>query len=158
MSHEFAFDVTLTAAFRVNAETEDEAREMLKEHLDSADSNFGAWPDGSPILAEASLGHILDLYEIDNEPPARTSRTPIDEYRRVARKENATDECEFDDTPAVSMGEDAGAFVQAWIWVERDDTNICCRCLTVDPTVTNGEGFDGMCAMCADETETEAIE
>jgi hypothetical protein len=66
--HEYAFDVKLLAAIRVKAASEQEAREKLAEHLQCADTNFGAWPDGSPILAEASIDGEADLYEVDGEP------------------------------------------------------------------------------------------
>lgn len=65
---EFAFDVKLFASLRVKAESEAQARALLREALDCADANFGAWPDGSPILAEASMDGEPDLFEIDEEP------------------------------------------------------------------------------------------
>lgn len=68
MTTEYAFDVKLFATIRVKAETEDQARAMLREHLQCADTNFGAWPDGSPILAEASVDDDHpDLIEINGE-------------------------------------------------------------------------------------------
>lgn len=55
---EFLFDVTLCASIRVKADSQEAARAMLADALECADANFGAWPDGSPILAEASMvGH-----------------------------------------------------------------------------------------------------
>ena len=51
----YCFDITLVGAIRVTAPDELTARKMLKEALDAADANLGAWPDGSPILAEVSL-------------------------------------------------------------------------------------------------------
>lgn len=65
--HEYAFDIKLLAAVRVKATSEDMARRHLFECLDAADSNLGAWPDGSPILAEVSMDGEADLYEIDGE-------------------------------------------------------------------------------------------
>lgn len=64
---EYAFDCVLTVALRVTANSEAEARAILNDKLDCADSNFGAWPDGSPILGEASISDdsAPDLYEID---------------------------------------------------------------------------------------------
>lgn len=64
-THEYAFDVTLTAAIRVIAASEADARRKLKATLDAADSNLGAWADGSPILCEVSLDKIDSLYEVD---------------------------------------------------------------------------------------------
>jgi hypothetical protein len=69
-SHEYLFDVKLFAAFRVKAASEEEARSMLAKALDCATVNCGAWPDGSPIIAEASLDDDPpDLVEIDGETP-----------------------------------------------------------------------------------------
>ena len=65
---EYAFDVKLFATIRVQAESVDEARQMVREHVDCADANFGAWPNGDPILAEASVDDDeLPLIEIDGE-------------------------------------------------------------------------------------------
>lgn len=66
--HEYAFDVKLLASIRVKAATEAEARAKLHAHLECVDSNFGAWPNGDPIDAEASIDGEADLYEIDGEP------------------------------------------------------------------------------------------
>lgn len=72
--HEYAFDCALACAIRVNAHSEPAARDLLREQLDAADANLGAWPDGKPILCEVSLllgGTIHvppSLYEIDGEP------------------------------------------------------------------------------------------
>lgn len=64
-THEYAFDCVLTAAIRVQAQDEVTARALLASHLDSADTNAGAWPNGNPILFEASLDRIERLYEVD---------------------------------------------------------------------------------------------
>jgi hypothetical protein len=64
---EYAFDVTLKIAIRVDAPTEQDARKLLDRHLDCADANFGAWPSGDPILAEASMWGRPRVYEIDQE-------------------------------------------------------------------------------------------
>jgi len=65
---EYAFDATVRIAIRVNAASEQEARNLLDRHLDCADANFGAWDDGDPILAEASLWDRPRVFEIDGEP------------------------------------------------------------------------------------------
>jgi hypothetical protein len=63
---EYLFDVHLAAAVRVKAASADEARAMLKAVLDCADCNAGAWPNGDPILFEASL----DEPDLANVEPA----------------------------------------------------------------------------------------
>jgi hypothetical protein len=62
---EFTFDIKLFAAITVKAETEKEAFEMLLEHTECADCNLGTWPDGTPILAEASVERDeIELVEV----------------------------------------------------------------------------------------------
>ena len=71
MTHEYSFDVRLAAAIRVRALSEAEARDLLQTHINVADCNGGAWPDGSPILFEASVDDCDPyLYEIDGETPS----------------------------------------------------------------------------------------
>jgi len=72
----YTFDVKMFAAIRVKAESEDAARELVRENLECADCNGGAWPDGSPILFEASvdddelpcLRRVLGLRVRDESP------------------------------------------------------------------------------------------
>lgn len=70
---EYAFDLKLDVALRVNAETQEQAIAMLRDVLDCADVNLGAWPSGDPITAEASMNDVPTLYEVDGEP------VPIDD-------------------------------------------------------------------------------
>lgn len=53
MNH-YLFDVECVAAIRVDATSLLKARNMVAEALQCADTNFGAFPDGSPILGELS--------------------------------------------------------------------------------------------------------
>lgn len=65
---EYSFDVRLFATIRVQAASEAEARQMLAAHMNAADCNGGAWPDGSPILFEASVDDTHpELIAIDGE-------------------------------------------------------------------------------------------
>lgn len=64
---EYTFDVKLFTTLRVKAESEAEARAILRRVMHCADANFGAWDDGSPILGEASMDGDPDLVEIDGE-------------------------------------------------------------------------------------------
>lgn len=67
--HEYAFNVKMFAAIRVKATSEEEARATLCNTLDGASCSAGTWPDGSPILFEASAGDDEPyLYEIGGEP------------------------------------------------------------------------------------------
>lgn len=65
---EFLFDIKLFASVRVHAEDESEARNIVMEAFACATANFGVWPDGDPIVAEASVDGEPDLIEIDGEP------------------------------------------------------------------------------------------
>lgn len=66
--HEYLFDIKLFASLRVKAESVVEARKLLASVLDCAEVNCGEWPDGSPIVGEASLDDDdPDLIEIDGE-------------------------------------------------------------------------------------------
>lgn len=70
--HEYLFDVKLFAAVRVTAENEKEARMMLRQAFDCATCNAGAWPNGDPIVFEASQDNPDEdtLTEIDGEQVA----------------------------------------------------------------------------------------
>lgn len=64
-SHEYLFDVQMTAAIRVRAPSK-EAAIALIAGIDSTTANLGAWPDGNPIVCEISSGEST-LAEIDGE-------------------------------------------------------------------------------------------
>ena len=71
--HEYLFDVKFFAAIRVRADSETEARAMLRAELDCCTANFGPWgsgPDeGGLILGEASQDGDADLVEVDGAVP-----------------------------------------------------------------------------------------
>ena len=55
MSKEYAFDIELRGAVRVQASSEAEARALLSGHMDAMNCNGGAWAGGQPIVFEASI-------------------------------------------------------------------------------------------------------
>lgn len=59
----YTFDVLLLASITVPASDPETARKMLESALDCADTNFGAYPDGSPIIGEVSLTDDITLNE-----------------------------------------------------------------------------------------------
>ena len=69
--NEYLFDINLFATIRVKAESEDEARTLILNHLDCAYVNAGTWPNGDPILFEASARGDFNLIEINGEPTCR---------------------------------------------------------------------------------------
>jgi hypothetical protein len=66
--NEYLFDINLIAAIRIKAESEAEARVTILDHLGCACVNAGAWPNGDPILFEASASGDFHLIEINGEP------------------------------------------------------------------------------------------
>lgn len=65
----FTFDVKLFATIVVQAETERAARRLIGAHVDGQEANFGAWPDGSPILGTVAQDNPDEdtVVEIDGE-------------------------------------------------------------------------------------------
>ena len=46
-------------------------------------------------------------------------------YRRAARAEYEREgEVEIDDNAVISRGDDAGAYVQAWVWVSDEEARL----------------------------------
>lgn len=86
----FTFDMNLTAAITVDAPDAETAKKWLLETLDCADTNFGAYPNGEPILGEVSLNGaenialaMIDGEDLENaralvDPKALTDRTMFD--------------------------------------------------------------------------------
>ena len=64
--HEYLFDVTLIAAFRFRAASEQEARRLLAEALNCASINAGAI-NGVELVGEGSMEGEADLAEVDGE-------------------------------------------------------------------------------------------
>lgn len=78
-TNEYAFDCTLRAAIRVRATSLTGAKQLMREQIDCAWANFGAWPDGDPILGEVSLtGDPLELYEVNGEIPAPACASTVE--------------------------------------------------------------------------------
>lgn len=67
--NEYAFDVKMFAVIRVTAKDENTARRMLEDAMDCASINCGAWPNGDPITAEASMDGDPDLVSINDDDP-----------------------------------------------------------------------------------------
>jgi Zn finger protein HypA/HybF involved in hydrogenase expression len=67
MTREYTFDFVLRAAVTVKAENADLALEMVQAVFECADCNGGAWPNGEPVLFEASLKQRPDIGLINGE-------------------------------------------------------------------------------------------
>ena len=81
--HKFTFDMKLDVSLTVEAETEDAARKILHKAMHCADANFGAWPNGEPILGECSVNGYVRLGLIDGEEP-KASESALAKARKGA--------------------------------------------------------------------------
>jgi hypothetical protein len=66
MKHEYAFDVSLAAAIRIQAEDEQTARDLLDEILDGATLQLVDEPRAANLKLEASLRGEPALFEVDS--------------------------------------------------------------------------------------------
>jgi len=69
--NKYAFDLKLDVSLRVEAKSYAEAVKILREKLNCAEANFGAWDNGDPIEGEASLNYDPpkdDIYEVNGDP------------------------------------------------------------------------------------------
>lgn len=57
----YTFDMTLAASITVTAASEEEGKRMMWDLLQCAQTNFGAWPDGSEATGEVSLQDLGDM-------------------------------------------------------------------------------------------------
>jgi hypothetical protein len=89
---EFLFDARLLAAIRVHAESEEEARKLILDTIDANTVNLGAWPNGDPIVAEASAERTW-LVEIDGE-----ESEPEDDEDEYVTGDCFQGACDRDDT------------------------------------------------------------
>ena len=83
---EFLFDVKMFASIRVKATSEREARRMLGEALDCADSNLGSWPNGDPILCEMSRDGAADLVETTELEGVRRGHSSAGPRKAAAKR------------------------------------------------------------------------
>lgn len=81
---QFTFDMRMVASITVAAGTAEQARQWLIDALEAANTNFGAYPNGDPILGEVSLaddvGPVLSMIDGEDLPDQRA-----EPYERVAR-------------------------------------------------------------------------
>jgi hypothetical protein len=64
---EYTFDIKLRAATTIKAENADQALDIVREVFECADCNGGLWPNGDPVLFEASLNERPCIGLIDGE-------------------------------------------------------------------------------------------
>lgn len=66
--HQYAFDIMLKTAVRIEARSLREAKDKLIEALNCATVNLGETDDGQTLVAEASIDGEPELFEFDGEP------------------------------------------------------------------------------------------
>lgn len=90
------------------------------------------------------------------QPDPEQSSEIANAFRNVAKSLQSGGELEIDDNALVSMGEDPGAYVAAWIWVDNEDAGVhdCDDCGTT--YIEGGDSYCGQCADCADKAEEDS--
>lgn len=81
-------------------------------------------------------------------------------YRDAAVEKYEDDDINIDPDAKVSIlttnGDTQSAWVQAWVRVERDETNLCRNLQCNERVGDGGDGYDGFCGNCADKKERTA--
>lgn len=79
---EYTFDIHLQAAVTVKAGTGSEALRMVQAVFECADCNGGTWPNGDPVLFEASLSQRPDIGLIDGQVREVTTLRDWDQLQK----------------------------------------------------------------------------
>ena len=66
-------------------------------------------------------------------------------YREAAQNQSREGDWEVDEDAVVSMGDDPGAYVMAWVWITREESGIPGPCLTCGTQCDD----EGICPACA---------
>ncbi len=88
------------------------------------------------VLAEQLRAAGYKVYD----PPAATEKELWDKYRTGAKAQQREGELEVDDDAVVSLGDDAGAYVQAWVWVSNSDAGLPC-CTDCEASVAEDDPY-----------------
>lgn len=122
---------TQTAVHTTQAAADAQAREIVaawfERHgaADGQERGHEDWRESYEILCDTvGFMHSLTLEEHDTADPAQTS-PEAQAYRDAAKRQHHREcECEIDDNATVSFGDDAGAYVQAWVWIPAADAGV----------------------------------
>jgi len=64
----YTFDLELYTTIRVTAPNRSAARNLIQEYINGTEANFGAWPNGDPIIGTVGMADdTWTLTEIDGE-------------------------------------------------------------------------------------------
>lgn len=120
---------------------------------------------------------LQNIAKVLNDRTASNSDEIDDKYRAAAAEQYEHEgTLEIDPDAPVSLSDDPGAYVQAWVWVDAssiglnaaeedeaddnddeeeekdcEDDNTCRKC--GEPAPLGCDGWDGMCPSCADRAE-----
>jgi hypothetical protein len=87
-------------------------------------------PDHQPVEAEEALDRLIALARERSQRQTKETQRQDAIYRALAWEEWHRDgEVEVDDNAVVSVSDDGGAYVQAWVWVydpEDEATVVIC--------------------------------
>lgn len=120
---------------------------LAVDHNDQKPATWRAVMDRLYSLTGRMDSIQLDAHEVElSVDPAFQASPEAQAYREAAPVD---DELELDESAMVSKGDDAGAWVQCWVWVDDEAAGICRIC--GEANADNGEGWDGMCGNCADK-------
>lgn len=122
------------------ANTLEEANRIAREAQDIDWGNSSYSEEERPETWEEAYEMLLENDEVENWiqveafdvfPPAPTD--PVEKaYVEAADRVWGRDgEIEIDEGTIVSISEDGGAYVQAWVWVYADQAGLCGDCCTM---------------------------
>ena len=118
------YEVVLWEQRRIAIIVESENEEMAIRDAECV------WNISTEIDFENDENVQVDNHEIKSTivteiaPPEPEPQTLEDRYRDAAHAKQRDGELEIDGDAVVSMGEDPGAYVAAWVWVSNEEAGI----------------------------------
>lgn len=95
----------------------------LKNFSDAVTAHVAAWGNcGASPHQQATIDRLQELAAEVVAAAADPRNGPISAL--AVQQHHRDGECEVDDDPIVSEGEDNGAYVQAWVWVDFAGTDL----------------------------------
>lgn len=134
----------------VEADNPATAARQAWEHVRRKDSTATVFD----VIGDSGEKTRVDLMELEewNQP---AEPDPTEAAYRTAVKElhNIDGECEIDDGAVVSISDDGGAYIQAWLWISDEEANICWCCRK--PIPEGCEVVEGQCSKCVMDEEEQ---
>jgi hypothetical protein len=126
----YSHDIRVWATAYVRANSEDEAREALRAFLGEGLHVSGEHIDGRPYAALEDAVTLSPAMTVDPEQDLGAmdmvdAPDPIEAaYREAAQTHPMVSGgvLEVDADATVSIGDDGGAYVSAWLWVDAPET------------------------------------